>query len=68
MIDNTSALIEDQIISLRLNISVIWLGGRLGPTVLQNEAKGKPLLFYSSDPDPLTTSDKFRRITFPECR
>jgi len=64
---NTSVLVEDQITSLRLNISVIWLGDRLGSTVLENESKGKPLLFYTLDPDPLTTSDKFMRITFPEC-
>ena len=54
--------------SLHLNVSVTWLGKSLDATVLENEANGKSLLFYAWDPDPLTTSDKFRRITFPDCR
>lgn len=67
--DNISeVLVEGQIASLHLNVSVTWLGKSLEATVLDNGANGKPLLFYASDPDPLTTSDKFRRITFPDCR
>jgi len=67
--DNASEiLVEEQIASLHLNVSVTWLGKSLDATVLENEAKGKSLLFYAWDPDPLTTSDKFIRITFPECR
>lgn len=67
--DNASeVLVEGQITSLHLNVSMTWLGKSLDAKVLENEAKGKPLLFYAWDPDPLTTSDKFRRITFPDCR
>ncbi|XP_020623453.1 uncharacterized protein LOC110060978 [Orbicella faveolata] len=66
--DNASeVLVEGQITSLHLNVSMTWLGKSLDAKVLENEAKGKPLLFYAWDPDPLTTSDKFRRITFPDC-
>ena len=67
--DNVSeVLVEGQITSLHLNVSAIWLGKSLDAMVLENEAKGKSLLFYSWDPDPLTTSDKFKRVTFPDCR
>ncbi|PFX22226.1 Gamma-aminobutyric acid type B receptor subunit 1 [Stylophora pistillata] len=63
----SSFMIEDQIKSLQLNVSVLWLGNNLTSTVLLNEAKGKPLLFCAWDPSPLTTASKFRRIIFPEC-
>ena len=66
--DNASQLAVDQITSLQLNISIVWLGERLPFTILENKVRGKPLLFYTWDPDPLTLTGDFRRISFPDCK
>lgn len=64
---DNSVLLKNQITSLRLNISVIWLKRGLDTTLTDNQRRGKPLLFYTSDPGSLSISGKFKRIAFPEC-